>query len=373
MHGRSLHVALPLAGRNLRADWRRLLTGVIGIGLALMLVLLLEGLWQGVQAGATLYPDHVGADLFVTQPGVANFAGETSTIPRRTLELVRQTPGVAWAAAVRGQFMVFDLHNEKVAAYVVGADPGQPGGPWRLATGRVAGADSEVVVDQALAHRHGLHVGDDLAIADQSFRIVGLSAGTSATMTGFIFMTHAATDALLRAPDTTSYVLIGTATPADVTARLTARGLNVLSRATLAANDRELTTGIFGSPIAVMTGVAFVAGTLVVALTTYAAAMERRREYGIVKALGATGRQLLTVVLSQALLLALIGTLVGGIFFLGVRTLLRDLRPQFSVVLTTMLVLRAVAAALAMAVLASVLPAWRLAATEPAVVYRGSS
>ena len=66
-----------LARRNLVADWRRLVVGVLAIGLAMMLILLLGGLWQGVKTQASIYPEHSGAELFVTQRGVANFAGET--------------------------------------------------------------------------------------------------------------------------------------------------------------------------------------------------------------------------------------------------------------------------------------------------------
>jgi putative ABC transport system permease protein len=363
---------VPLARRNLRADRRRLFAGVLAIGLALMLVLLIDGLWTGIQRQASLYPDHVGAQLFVTQPGVANFAGETSSLPLTTLETVRATPGVDWAAKARGQFMVFELHGQKVAAYVVGAEPGEPGGPWRLAAGRTVAASDEVVVDDALARRHGVSIGDELTVGGQRFHVVGRSAGTSAAMTGFIFVSHAATDALLQAPDTTSYILVGTADPASVQAALQAQGLSVFTSRELAANDRALTTGIFGAPIRLMTGVAFVAGTLVVALTTYAAVMERRREYGVLKALGASGRFLLGTVLRQAVALAALGLVTGGALFVLARALLDAVRPQFIVTVTTGGLLRALLTAFAMAVLAALLPARRLQALEPAIVYRGA-
>src|SRR5262245_51060020 len=95
---------VPLARRNLLADWRRLVAGGLGVGVALMLVLLLDGLRRGIESSATAYVDHVGADLFVTQPGVANFLGETSVLPRSTVDTVKTTPGVDWAAPVRGQY-----------------------------------------------------------------------------------------------------------------------------------------------------------------------------------------------------------------------------------------------------------------------------
>jgi ABC-type lipoprotein export system ATPase subunit/YHS domain-containing protein len=275
-----MHRRVGVARRNLFADRRRLGAGVLGIGLALMLVLLLDGLWEGVLRQASAYPEQAGADLFVTQAGVKDFLGDTSSIPRSTVATVRATPGVRWADPVRGQFVVFDLHAKKVAAYVVGYVPGRHGGPWALAAGRTVRRDDEVVIDRALAQRHSLSVGDDLEVGGTMFRIVGL-ARASAPMTGYAFMTHAATDALLRAPDTTSFVLVGTNNPSAVAGRLRAAGLTVRTRQELAANDRELYTAIFGSPLRLMVGVAFAVGALVVAFSVYASVAERRREYDI--------------------------------------------------------------------------------------------
>jgi putative ABC transport system permease protein len=359
---------VAVARRNLLADRRRLVAGVLGIGLALMLELLLDGLWQGLRRQASAYPDQVGADLYVAQPGVRDFLGETSTIPRSTVDTVRSTPDVTWADPVRGQFVVFDLHDKKVAAYVVGYVPGRHGGPWALASGREPRRDDEVAVDRALARRHGLHVGDELVVGGTPLRIVGL-ARASAVMTGFVFMAHDATDKVFRSPDTTSFVLVGTPDPPTVAARLRDDGLHVLTRQAIARNDRSLYTSIFGAPLQLMVGVAFVTGALVVALTAYAS-VAKRREYGIVKAIGAGGRKITGIVVHQTLVLSAIGLVVGFGLFVAGRLLIAELRPQFSIVLTGGGIARAVIAALAMGLLAAIVPAHRVAGAEPAIVYR---
>jgi hypothetical protein len=56
---------VPLTRRNLLAEPRRLAAGVAGIGLALMLILLLGGLWAGIQAQSVRYLDATGATLWV--------------------------------------------------------------------------------------------------------------------------------------------------------------------------------------------------------------------------------------------------------------------------------------------------------------------
>ena len=365
-----MHRRVGVAHRNLLADRRRLIVGVLGIGLAIMLVLLLGGLWQGLERQASAYPDSVGAQLFVAQRGVRDFLGETSTLPMTTVDAVRATPGVAWADPVRGQYVVFDLHAKKVAAYVVGFEPGRHGGPWKLSSGREPRRAGEVVVDRALARRHGLSVGDRLEVGGNGFTIVGL-AKASAVMTGFVFMTHDAADAMFRTPGQTSFVLVGTKDPRAVQQRLEDAGMTVLTSAEVAGNDRALFTGIFGSPLRLMVGVAFVVGALVIALTVYASVAERRREFGMIKAIGGNGRFVTSVVVRQALLLTALGFVVGLVFFVGAQWLLATIRPQFSIVLTSGGLLRALVAAGLMGLIAAVVPARAVSRQAPATVYRG--
>jgi putative ABC transport system permease protein len=125
-------------------------------------------------------------------------------------------------------------------------------------------------------------------------------------------------------------------------------------------------------PLGVMRVVAFSIGSVVIALTAYTAIADRRREYGIMKAMGARARHLNVLALEQSLLLAAGGLVAGGILFVAGQALIGELRPQFVIVTTTASLLRAVVAAVAMGAIASLVPARRLARLQPAVAYRGS-
>ncbi len=361
--------SVPLARRNLLAEPRRLVAAAAAVGMALMLILLTDGLWEGIKANVTTYEDNVGADLFVAQPGTRNFFGAVSVIPRSTVRTVRADPDVDWAAPVRGFFAIVELHGKKVPTFVIGSVPGAQGGPWDLLSGRAPEADDEIAIGRVAARRHGLGVGDRLEVMGRRFTVVGTTS--DAFMASFVFMTHSATDDLLRAPGTTSFVLVGTGQPAAVRARLGAEGLAVLDAGQLGRNDLSLVTRAYQVPLDVMRGVAFAIGSLVIALTTYTAIVERRREYGIVKAVGARGRFLLAVTLRQTLIVAAVGLVAGAGLFLAARAVIASLRPQFVILATSQSVGRAVAAALLMGVIASVVPARRLARLEPAAAYRG--
>jgi putative ABC transport system permease protein len=360
---------VPLARRNLLAEPRRLAASAAGVGMAIMLILLLDGLWAGIEANITTYEDNVGADLYVAQPGTRNFFGAISVIPADTVDAVRADPDVEWAVDVRGFFSIVELHDTKVPTYVIGSTPGDRGGPWELRAGRAPEADDEVAIGSVMARRHGLDVGDELEVMGRSFTVVGTS--TDAFMASFVFMTHAATDQLLSSPGTTSFVLVGTDNPGAVRERLAVTGLSVLDRDQLARADLDLMARAYRVPLAVMRAVAFAIGSIVIALTAYTAIADRRREYGIVKAMGARAARLIVLAVEQTLIIATVGLAAGGVLFVAGRAVIGWARPQFVILASAGSIGRAVAAALMMGLVAAVVPARRLARLEPATAYRG--
>jgi putative ABC transport system permease protein len=353
-------------------DGRRLVGSVVSAGLAVMLILLLSGLWSGIREQTTLYTDHAGAALYVLQPGVRDLTAGTSVVPLDVLDRVRADPEVTWAAPVRSSYVILQLHDSKVAPYVVGAVPGQPGGVWSLAAGRVPMADDEIVPDRVLARRHGLGIGSSVELAGRRFRVVGLADHSAGFMVPFVFVTHAALDDVTGTKASTSFILIGTSHPTTVAARLQAAGLNVLTRQQVAANNLRLATGIYGAPLRLMVAIAVGAGTLIVALAGYTAIVERQREYGVIKALGGSGGRLIRLAFVQSLSLGSLALATGGLLFLAGRALIETVRPQFEIPLTGESFGTAALASLAMALVATALPARRLRSLEPALAFRAA-
>jgi putative ABC transport system permease protein len=353
------------------ADPRRFAASVAGVGLALMLILLLDGLSAGIDARVIVYEERSGAAFFVGQPGTTSFLGTTSSIPKATVDQVRALPDVDWAVGVRGFFTVPQVNGIRVPSYVVGSEPGARGGAWSIADGRVPSANNEIAVGQQFAKRGGVAVGDSVALFGKPFDVVGVAADSDMFMASFVFMTHKATDMLLNAPLTTSFVLVGTDQPERVREALVAAGLNGLSRDEIQRNDLALKGQAYSVGLGLVVSVAFLVGTLVIALTIYSSVMERRREYGIVKAIGATTRRLFRLVLVQSLVLAAIGHVAGGVFYAGGSALLGRLRPEFAIATTSTSLARVVGAAVVMGCLATFIPARRLAAMEPAAAFKG--
>jgi putative ABC transport system permease protein len=363
---------VPIARRNVLADRRRLAVSILGVGAALMLVLLLRGLWAGMLAQTSVYPDRVDADLIVGEAG-ARTLFESSVLASGTVDEVRGLRGVDAADGIVLRWVMLELDGDKIPLSLVGARPGGLGGPWRLSEGRPPSADTDAVLDRSLAGQYGLAVGDTLVVLDRLVRISGLSEGSRSLMGGgLLFMTDVGARELLQTPGVTSFVLVETATPDQVAAVLEEQlGVDALTTAEAAANGRQLIAGIMGGPVNLMIVIAFVAGTMIVALTTYSSVVERVREYGIAKAMGATAGRLFVTILGQTLVLTALGAAASAPLYLAASRLITAVRPQFGFQVDPAAVAVLAASAAAMALFAAIMPARRVSRLDPATVYRG--
>jgi putative ABC transport system permease protein len=79
----------------------------------------------------------------------------------------------------------------------------------------------------------------------------------------------------------------------------------------------------------VVIGIGVVVGFLVVFLSMYTAVLERTREIGILKALGASPGYVLGILLRETVLLAVFGAIAGILMTYGVQVLMRQFAPTF--------------------------------------------
>jgi len=364
---------MMLARRNLAHDRIRLVLSVVGVALSVMLILLLSGYLAGIYRQASAYLEHTEGSTIVSQKGVRTFAGSSSFLSGDVLEAVRRTPGVERSIPIVMQSAVLELHERKEIASLVGYETEAGGGPWDLASGREPAADDEVVVDRVLADQHGIALGDRVRILDREVTVVGLSNGTSMWIGSYIFAPAETVQALVRAPGTWSAIFVTPSAGVSDAAlgdRISLPGVEAYTKTDKIESDRKGISRIYDAPLGLMVGIAFVVGVLVVGLVIYTATVERRREYGALKAIGMRNRTLYRLVASQALMAALGGASLGVALAYGLGALLVTWRPQFPVVIEPGAVAAALLASLAMALLAALLPARAMAGLAPAEVFR---
>jgi putative ABC transport system permease protein len=143
-----------------------------------------------------------------------------------------------------------------------------------------------------------------------------------------------------------------------------------MTRAQFAAANRSEVTGSFLPIVGVLLAVAFVVGCTIVGITIYTTTVERTREYGILKAIGATRRDLFRIVLTQSLFVGAVGYLLGVPLAFAVNDLAARAVPEFITLIRGRDILAVGVAALGMAVLATLIPVRRVAAIDPASVFR---
>jgi putative ABC transport system permease protein len=363
-----------LARRNLFKDKTRMALSVGGVALAVTLILVLNGFLTGMNRQITSYLDHSSASLVVAQEDVVNLLGASSLLPAGVMSQVEAVRGVDKAFPILSQFVILDLHGKKQPAYMIGYDPDKGGGPWDLVTGRQPRSEGEMVFDRVLAERHDLEIGDEVEVLGKDFTIVGLSDGTTSWMTSFFFIQKSAAEDLLLSPGSTSFLLLSTSEGTDLESTLqqlnSLPGVNALTRQSMVINDLNLFSKVFSAPLKLMVSIAFLVGTMIVGLVIYTATVERQREYGMLKAVGARNQVLYQVVLVQALAASLMGSLAGVLLAYGAGQWIMAARPQFLIVLDPTDVVWALLAGLGMALVAALFPARMMAGLAPAEVFR---
>src|SRR5215208_4507483 len=339
---------MSLAQRNLFQNKVRLFLSAVGVALSVMLILILNGFLTGVHRQATAYLDNSPGSVVVIQEGIRNFFAASSVLPPGTVTSVRATKGVSRALGIASQFVIFELHDEKQGAQVVGYDPKSGGGPWELSEGRDVRDGDEAVVDRALAKTHNISVGDELTIGERDFTVVGISEGTSMWAAGLMFVRKDAAQQLMGAQEATSLLLV---IPEDGVAPTTLRerlddisGTDAMLKSAMADNDQQLFARAFGGPLRLLLGTSLL--------------------------VGARNRMLYRVVTTQALIAASLGSALGVGFAYGASWIIAVLRPEFLAAIEPKAVGWALLMGMVMALLGAILPVRTIAKLAPAEVFR---
>jgi putative ABC transport system permease protein len=369
-------VSFFLARRNLAANRVRFVVSIGGVALALTLVLALDAIFLGVSNQLSRYIDDSGADVWVAQNGVRNLHMVASALPASAVDEVRRVPGVEEATPILYVTGTVTAADEDAVAYVIGlANDAAMGAPREMAAGERRPGPREAVIDRRAAERLGVDLADEVTILGRPFRVAGLSEGTSNLINSIAFVTLDDFASARSLPAVVSYVLVRVtdgSLPGEVAAAIETEvsGTTALPRDAFAAEERRLVMDMSGDVIGIMNGIGFVVGLVVVALTVYVATLARRREYGVLKALGASNRFLYRVVLGQAWFSVAAGLLVGLGFTAGLAIVVPRAGFDLELAIGIQSVAKVAAAAVAIAMLAALLPIRQIAELNPATVFR---
>jgi len=322
---------MNLAIKDIRHGLFRFVLTCFGLGLLMTVVLAMIGIYNGLVADALAVVKAPAADVWVVEAGTQGPFAEASAIPANTRDAVARMPGVAAAGAITYQTVEAAHAGLTLRLYVIGFEPGRPGGPQRIAEGRGLGTSHfELLADR----KTGLGLGDTIRLGRDRFTVVGLiedamnSGGDPAvyvTLADAIALQSTLDPAAARVqsargdggprPATVAAVIARLEPGADV-ALLTAtvRQWKHLSALSQAEQEQLLLASVVDRArrqIGLFLGILLSVSAVVIALIIYTMTMEKLKQIATLKLIGAPDRTIVALIVQQAMILGVSGLGIG--------------------------------------------------------------
>jgi len=310
----------PLAQRNLFHDKIRLTVTLTGIVFAVVLIVVELGLFIGFTVTTSSLIDNSKVDLWVTNKHVP-YIELGAPFSERKVYQVKAVPGVQDAEKFINRWTQWQRPDgRQESVQIVGINPDAVfGGPWNIVEGSVQDLKipNAIIVDELYKEKLGVtRVGEVFEIAGHRARVVGFTRDIRAfTTSPYVFTTFKNAQDYGRIPlDQTIYIQVKLVPGADLEQVRQAIKSRVKDVEVFTSPEFSRMTQVywmFTTGAGMAGGVAALrlrlVGVVVVAQTLYATTMDHLREYGTLKAMGATNGYLYRVIVQQAVISAVIG------------------------------------------------------------------
>ena len=346
----------------------RSLISIVAVALEVTLILLIVGLSLGLLQDSRTRTAGIGADVIVLPPGSSFIAGLTGApMPIKIGGVLAKLPHVVSVAPVVTQVATSGA-LEIIAGIDMPSYESMSSGFHILQGGRFQGP-YDVLVDDLFAQSKRVKVGDPIEILNNKFRICGIvEHGKGARK----FVPISTLQDLIGAKDKATIFYLKLDDPANAEAVIeeikAIPGLERYKPTSMAEYLAMMTTSNYpglSTFIDVVVGIAVVIGFIVIFQAMYTAVMERTREIGILKAMGASKFYIVNVVLRETVLLALGGIVLGVVVSLVARAGLAHKFPLMQVIVAGGWILRATLIAIAGAIAGALYPAFKAAQKDP--------
>jgi putative ABC transport system permease protein len=386
---------ISVARRNLWREKTRFIASVSGVAFSILLVIFLMGVYNAFSVLSGAYISNMNVDVIVAQEGVSDMFHTFSSLSNRRMEEVeRLSGGKAYGLTTRAtNVMVTEEDGTKIVDYpgrkkdsnvrgeqetvsIMGFDTKTgAGGPWLMLEGSNTPGKREIVVDRVFSQKTGLKVGDQLEAYGKVFTIVGIADKNNMLVYTRAFISLEEMEDVLQSKDIVNFILVSLPNPEDakeVADKLERElsGISAFNREEFAVSNGKMITESFLPIIMVITILGFMTGAVVIGLTVYTSTMEKIREFGVLKAIGASNTRLFLIVFEQSLWGSLLGYVVGVGFSAVVSALTMRFVPAIVTEYTWEIYLIAFGMALLMSLVASFVPVKKISNLDPAMVFR---
>lgn len=361
-------------------DRAKLAGTLLGVVFATVLMLQQLGVFGGLLYKNSQFVDNTKADLWIVPP-------ETTTalpgplIPMATLPRARVVDGVAWAEPLlMGGAALKRPGGGQEAVSLVGTRlPRLAGGPFHLVAGRpdaIEDPDTVIFDDGARANLGGVNLRSVRELSGRRVVVGGFTWGLLPFGPGYAFANYETARGILRVPeDRTHFVLVGLEAGADPDAvrdRLQAELGDAVEVITSAGFSSRIVSDLIAAQLGITfgtsTGFALIVGFVIVSLSMFSAVVDNVKEFGTLKAIGATTFDLAKLLFVQAMLYAFLGTTLGLFLAGGMAAGIRS--ANLVLVIPTWLSFGSYGVMAVICVVASSLAVLRVRNIEPGMVFR---
>lgn len=361
-------------------DRLRFVGTIAGVFFAVVLADQQAGTFLGLIEKNTMFVEHAGADVWLVPPYTLQLQ-PGKPLPLDAVAKARATEGVAWAEPLIYGIAVLALPrggSEQVTLVGTRA-PRFAGGPWNIVTGsrEVLLEPDTMVFEDSQREKYGnLDLGGIRELNGVAVRAGGFTWGLLPFGPAYAFADEPLARRVLGTnAHETSFVLIGVepgADPAEVARRVGAQ-LPELQAVTTQAFRRTvlsyvLTRTAIGVTFGTSTLFGLVIGFVTVSLAMFASVVDNVRQFGTLKALGATTTDLARLLFVQSVIYAALGSLCGLATVVTLANLTRS--PNLAVSLPPVMIGATVVVITLLCIAASGLSLLRLRKVEPGLVFR---
>ncbi len=346
----------------------RSLISVLAVAIEVVMILSIVAIFMGMLNDQKQRTNGIGADLVVS-PSNASFMNGVSgaPMPAKLADFLAKLPHVKVASPVISDF---NMSGNVEILYGIDFASYDALKPFQFLSGGRFQGPYDVIVDDVFASAGpNRHVGDSISILNRPFRICGIvESGKGGrklvpidTLAGLMGSEGKASNIYLKADDPANDAVI-------INEIHSTRGLEnykVLTMTDLIALYTPSRFPGFNLALNVVISIAVVVGFLVIFQSMYTAVLERTREIGILKSMGASKVSIIGVVLRETALLALAGVIVGILATFGVRELLHLRFATFAFEMTAEWIGWGSVIAFCGALGGSLYPAWLAARKDP--------
>lgn len=303
---------------------RTLLSGLL-IGVPVTLILTLVGLSRGMLDETAQRSRGVGADIVVRPPGTSLLSLSSAPMSEKLVDVLRKEPHVTVATGTV-------IHPVSGVTTVTGVDLdtfNKMSGGFSYLEGGPFRQPDDILLGRYYAQQERVGAGDKVNLLNREWRVAGVVE--EGKLARIILPIHVLQD-LTANTGKLSQIYLKLDNPKNipqVIASLKAKLENypIYSMEELTSLISVNNVPALRSFINVMVGIAMVIGFAVVCLSMYMAVLQRTREIGILKSLGASKWYVLRMILMEAAFLGLGGTIIGIILSFVAQFLINTLVP----------------------------------------------